>query len=214
MKPHTTLLTAALTIGVTFPTHATPLTKNRYNNYVVNTIINNSIPATMVVDTGASMVQISQDVANSLKAKGELNILGKGTVTLANGSEGNTTYILLRSISVGDKTAYNVKATIGDNSGTDMFLGQTFLQSFKLWSINNETSEITFEDKTSITSLSSADIPPLSPTEINRKLSSAQILKGYQLTHDYLKYCNKYPADCKWDSPKPFAHLKHGKDYD
>ena len=123
-----------------------PLELNRYGGFLVDTVINGVVNARMVLDTGSTGVVISQAVADLLRRNGSLveeDILGQGRATFADGSITNGTIVRLRSVSVGSKIAYNVGASILPGEG-DMLLGQSFLQRFGSWSIDNRNRQLVF----------------------------------------------------------------------
>ena len=65
------------------------------------------------------------------------DFLGKQTYEMADGSTVTNSTILIRSLKVGDKRLENVRGSIAGGKGT-LLLGQSFLQRFKTWSIDNQ----------------------------------------------------------------------------
>ena len=99
---------------------------------VVETTLNGKETALLLVDTGASMVVISQDLAGRLGIAHE-SMKERITVVLADGSTAKAIPITLDSVQVGSSTVKNVGAAIteGTTSGReDGLLGMTFLRYF------------------------------------------------------------------------------------
>jgi clan AA aspartic protease (TIGR02281 family) len=107
---------------------------------VVPVVINDRITLDFIVDSGASDVAITADVAMTLIRTGTIgrdDFLGRGNYVLADGSTVSSHRFLIRSLKVGDCTLENVAASISSPEG-DLLLGQSFLSQFRSWSIDNE----------------------------------------------------------------------------
>jgi predicted aspartyl protease len=63
---------------------------------------------------------------------------------LADGTEAPSTVFTIRSLKVGGRIVENVRASIGSPKG-NLLLGQSFLQSFKSWSIDNAKHALVLE---------------------------------------------------------------------
>jgi clan AA aspartic protease (TIGR02281 family) len=102
--------------------------------------INNSITLNFILDSGASDVQIPEDVARTLirmKAIAREDYLGQETYTLADGGQHRESKIRIRVLRVGNVEMNNVAASVGDTRG-ELLLGQSFLRKLKSWSIDND----------------------------------------------------------------------------
>jgi predicted aspartyl protease len=91
------------------------------------------------VDSGAADVTIPADVFSTLMRAGTIedsDMLGTQTYILADGSTSNLQTFRIRSLKVGDTVLENVTGSVADTRGT-LLLGQSFLRSFKSWSIDN-----------------------------------------------------------------------------
>ena len=108
----------------------------------------NGDPMIFIFDTGAGMISISNVEANYLYKQGKLNksdILGTAKFSDANGDISVGTVIVLREITIGSRTIYNIQASVVDNSLAPLLFGQSALQEFGKISIDYNNSTITFE---------------------------------------------------------------------
>ncbi len=100
------------------------LKKNRYGHYVFNGAINQHT-VTFMLDTGASDVVIPE------KTSKRLNLV-EGITTYANTANGviPVKATRLESLSIGDITLYNIKASINPHmDGDEILLGMSVLQN-------------------------------------------------------------------------------------
>ena len=107
--------------------------------FVVPVSINNAITLDFVIDSGASDVSIPVDVVRTLVRTGTLrptDFLGKRTYQLADGSSVPSQTFRIRVLKVGDREIENVTGSIG-NVDSPLLLGQSFLNCFRSWSIDN-----------------------------------------------------------------------------
>jgi clan AA aspartic protease (TIGR02281 family) len=114
----------------------------------VRGVIDQAIKVRFIVDSGATDVSISADVARELIRTGQLthsDYVGRGMTILADGSHVPSQLLTLRSIRVGDREIRNVTATIAGQGG-EMLLGQSFLRRFKSWSIDNRRRVLVLQD--------------------------------------------------------------------
>jgi clan AA aspartic protease (TIGR02281 family) len=103
---------------------------NRFG--VVEATINGSVKADLLVDTGATLVVITSDVARELGID-YANIDERIHVILADGSIRSATPVTLSSIKVGPSVIRNVDAAISESppgGGLDGLLGMSFLSYF------------------------------------------------------------------------------------
>jgi predicted aspartyl protease len=104
--------------------------------YVVPVLINNAITLNFVVDSGAADMSVPADVFSTLARTGTIrdtDIIGEQTYVLADGSKITFT---IRSLKVGDRVVENVSGSIAPSQGS-LLLGQSFLERFKSWSVDN-----------------------------------------------------------------------------
>jgi predicted aspartyl protease len=107
--------------------------------YVVPVLINNAITLNFTVDSGAADVVIPADVFTTLVRTGtiqETDLLGTKTYTLGDGSTRSAQTFRLRSLTIGGKVIEDVTGSVAPVEGL-LLLGQTFLERFKSWSIDN-----------------------------------------------------------------------------
>ena len=108
----------------------------------------NGVNMNFIFDTGASDITISATEAIFLIKQGTLkeeDILGSQYYQIADGSITEGTIINLRTVKLGDKILYNVKASIVHSMEAPILLGQSALSQFGKVSIDYNLNQITFE---------------------------------------------------------------------
>ena len=113
--------------------------KKEGGTYVVPVLINNAITLDFVLDSGASDVSVPADVFRTLVRTGsikDLDITGKQTYVLADGSKLQSPTFIIRSLKVGDTFVENVRGSVASTEAS-LLLGQSFLERFRSWSIDN-----------------------------------------------------------------------------
>ncbi len=117
------------------------------NHLYVNALLNGNVNAKLLIDTGASFVVLSSDVAKRL----DMGIEGSNPdvkMTLADGREVPAKLFKLDTISIGQVKASAVEAAViyQENTfqGFDGLLGMSFLKLFK-FEINLEKSKLIFQ---------------------------------------------------------------------
>jgi aspartyl protease family protein len=108
----------------------------------------NGVKMYFIFDTGAGMVSISATEAGFLYKQGTLtddDFKGTANFIDANGDVSEGAIINLKSIKVGNRTLYNVEASVVQNAMAPLLLGQTVFEKFGQISIDNEKGTITFE---------------------------------------------------------------------
>lgn len=104
------------------------------NGMTVKAVLNGSTTCLLAVDTGASIVVISRDIAQKIETNPNDTIEGVN-FTLADGSTTKSDVIMVKSIKVGNSTAYDVPVAVSDNPpghGIDGLLGMSFLGNFNI----------------------------------------------------------------------------------
>lgn len=122
--------------------------KRSGGTYAVPVLINNAITLDFVVDSGASDVSIPADVVLTLIRTGTLNndaFIGENTYRLADGSTTKSRTFRLQSLKVGGQTVEGVIGSIAPVQGS-LLLGQSFLNRFKSWSIDNSTHSLVLNE--------------------------------------------------------------------
>jgi clan AA aspartic protease (TIGR02281 family) len=130
--------------AVTHPTQSgtfrveAPL-KKEGGTFVVPVQINGAITLDFTVDSGAADVSVPADVFSTLARTGTIrdsDIIGEETYVLADGSKSLSVTFTIRSLKVGDRIVENVRGSVAPSRGS-LLLGQSFLERFKSWSIDN-----------------------------------------------------------------------------
>ncbi|HWE47531.1 MAG TPA: retroviral-like aspartic protease family protein [Caulobacteraceae bacterium] len=114
----------------------------------VPVMVDNALTLKFVVDSGATDVTISSDVAQTLTRMGKLtrgDYLGHAEFVLADGSHAPSQLFIIRSLKVGDRELHDVTALITNSHGS-LLLGQSFLRRFKSWSIDNRRGMLILTD--------------------------------------------------------------------
>src|ERR1700733_838632 len=101
----------------------------------VDITLGNSTPARVLVDTGASILNIKESLGNALIASGEATVLRTIDSTIADGSIVTERMINISQITIGGHTLYNIKATVGPENAM-MLLGMEILNRFSKFSID------------------------------------------------------------------------------
>ena len=114
----------------------------------VPVVVDDTVTAKFVVDSGATDVCIPANFARTLVRMGKLtrgDYVGRGMSMLANGSRAASQFFVIHSMRVGGHEAHNVTAIITP-PGSPLLLGQSFLHRFKSWSIDNKHRELVLQD--------------------------------------------------------------------
>lgn len=116
---------------------------------MVETLLNKKVKANLVLDTGASLVLLSANIANSLGL--DANSPGGDTIELmlADGSKARAKRIILENVSVQDAEVKNVEAAILPQNAagvipSDGLLGMSFLKKFN-FKIDQNNKKLTLE---------------------------------------------------------------------
>jgi clan AA aspartic protease (TIGR02281 family) len=115
--------------------------------FVVPVQINGAITLNFAVDSGAADVTVPADVFSTLRRTGTINssdMIGEQTYALADGSQTQSLTFNIRSLKVGGKFVENIRGSVQSSQGS-LLLGQSFLERFKSWSIDNKTHELVLE---------------------------------------------------------------------
>jgi predicted aspartyl protease len=116
---------------------------------MVPVVLNETVTAHFVVDSGASDVVIPENLVQALRKAGKLtdaDFTGYQVYKLADGSTVKSKTFVLRSFAVNNRALENVKATVAPSQATPL-LGQSFLQRFSSWSIDNERQVLLLREK-------------------------------------------------------------------
>jgi len=117
------------------------------NQVIVSALINDIALTRLVVDTGASIVVISKEVADRLGISSEDGEAEEIEIIMANGTSVNARPVVLKSIKIGDAEVENVQAAILESSvvgGADGLLGMSFLSNFII-SVDTSSNKLILE---------------------------------------------------------------------
>jgi aspartyl protease family protein len=115
--------------------------------FALSATINATSNAYLIVDSGATNVQIPQEVAEKMKRDGTLadsDLLGERHFVMADGRRLQQRVIRLRTLQIGDRIMENVLATVGAPKSRAL-LGQSFLRRLNWWKIDNVNNTIELE---------------------------------------------------------------------
>lgn len=128
---------------------STNLVQMSYNQGVYEVPITiNGTPMNFIFDTGASSISISATEAMFLYKQGTItdeNILGTIFFQDATGTVSEGTQIILKSVKIGTREIYNVKASVVHNLEAPLLLGQSALGEFGKLTIDYNNKTISFE---------------------------------------------------------------------
>jgi len=120
-----------------------------YNHGVYEVPITiNGTPMNFIFDTGASSISISATEAMFLYKQGTItdeDILGSIFFQDATGTVSEGTQIVLKSVKIGTREIYNVKASVVHNLDAPLLLGQSALAEFGKVTIDYNNKLISFE---------------------------------------------------------------------
>ena len=115
----------------------------------VPAILNQTYKVNFVVDSGASHVVIPEPVVELMRKSGKLadsDFTGNQVYKLADGSIMKSKTFVVRSFAVNNRVLENIQATVAP-AGAPPLLGQSFLQRFSSWSIDNERQILVLREK-------------------------------------------------------------------
>jgi predicted aspartyl protease len=116
---------------------------------MVPALLNDSVSADFVVDSGASDVVLPETVLDGLRKAGKFSdadFTGTQMIKIADGSVVKVRTFSLRSLSVGNRVLTNLHASAAPANATPL-LGQAFLLRFASWSIDNEHQVLVLKEK-------------------------------------------------------------------
>jgi aspartyl protease family protein len=112
--------------------------------YVIPCYVND-LKLEFIFDTGAGDVSISLTEAIFMIKNGyikEEDIQGSEKYRIANGEITEGTKIIIRKLQIGNKTLYNVKASIVHTSSAPLLLGQSAIERFGTFTVDYSTNNL------------------------------------------------------------------------
>ena len=102
---------------------------------VVTTTLNKKVKANLILDTGASLIILSNKIANSLGIDADVESANPIELILADGRKTEAKMVILESVSVQDSEVRNIEAAILSEKESaaipeDGLLGMSFLKKF------------------------------------------------------------------------------------
>ena len=105
----------------------------------------NGLPLSMIFDTGASDVTISKVEADFMLKNDYLSkddIKGKKYYQVADGGISEGTVITLKEVKIGDAVLHNVDASVVKSQKAPLLLGESVLQKFGTFTVDNINSKL------------------------------------------------------------------------
>ena len=103
-----------------------PLTSDGIGGHTVNVTLGISTPATMLIDTGATVVSLPKDVADQLISVGDAVVITQAKFTIADGTTSTQDVIDIGRFTIGGKTLYHIKAGVGPVGSMMLLEERTF----------------------------------------------------------------------------------------
>jgi len=124
-----------------------PMTVDAGGLYEIPVVINDALAISFILDSGASDVSISPDVASTLIKTGTVtasDFIGVSTYTFADGSRAMSRVFIIRKLRIGNHIITNVQAHIQESMNAPMLLGQSVQSRFGNMLIDNTTHTLRF----------------------------------------------------------------------
>jgi clan AA aspartic protease (TIGR02281 family) len=134
------LIILLLFCNLSFSQQIIKLKKIESGLYEVNSELNSSIKLPFLVDTGASDVFVPPSVVKVLILNKTLTVNDTLQGKYYTFGNGQTTYcrrFVIRKLKIGNVILRNVNCTVGNTDDTLLLLGQSALQKFKNYKIDN-----------------------------------------------------------------------------
>jgi clan AA aspartic protease (TIGR02281 family) len=125
-------------------TYVIPFKPSGSGTYEVQSKIN-GLPLSMLFDTGASDISISQTEVDFMIKNGflsEQDYIGTARYTLANGEKEVSRTIMLREVEIGGLVLKNVRASVSKNRTAGMLFGQSAMGRYGKITIDNKKKQI------------------------------------------------------------------------
>lgn len=135
---------AELTRRKYFTNSSIKMIQSKSGLFEIPALINNVLKIYLILDTGASDVSISPDVALTLikaKAINEGDWLEGGYYKFADGSIAKSQRFMIRYLKIGDFEIKNIQASISNSIEAPLLLGQTALSQLGKIQIDYKTQE-------------------------------------------------------------------------
>ncbi len=165
----------------------------------------NGLKLQFIFDTGAGDVSISLSEAVFMIKNGymsENDLIGSEYYRIANGEVAEGTKIIIKELKIGDKTLYNVKASIVHTLSAPLLLGQSAIERFGKFSVDYSTNTLVLGG-TSVPSNVSSNISQSPKTQTTTTTNAQPSTTNLQPTTTSVKVEKKYEDNCKYPTPMP-----------
>ena len=108
----------------------------------------NGIPMKFILDTGASLISMSDAEAELMYRRGAItqaDLIGRSRFQDATGTISPGAVVRLKSVQIGDRVLQNVSANIVSGSKAPLLLGQSALSQFGKISVDYRRNVVTFD---------------------------------------------------------------------
>lgn len=108
----------------------------------------NGVPMKFILDTGASLISMSEAEAESMYEQGAIttaDIIGRSRFQDATGAISPGAVVRLKSVQIGDRVLENVSANIVSGTKAPLLLGQSALSQFGKISVDYRRNVVTFD---------------------------------------------------------------------
>lgn len=122
--------------------------KSKEGIYEIPVTLNGVLQISFIFDSGASDVSIAPDVALTLMRTGtikESDFIGDQEYQFADGSTAISKVFILHEIKIGNKILKNINASISNSIEAPMLLGQSVLQKFAKFTVDNTNHTLNIE---------------------------------------------------------------------
>lgn len=126
----------------------TEVAMERKNGVYTVPVTVNGVPMKFILDTGASLISMSDAEAEILYKRGAItkaDIIGRSRFQDATGAISPGAVVRLRSVQIGDRVLQNVSANIVSGSKAPLLLGQSALSQFGKISVDYRRNVVTFD---------------------------------------------------------------------
>jgi hypothetical protein len=111
------------------------LSSDGVGGHTVDVVLGTNTPVTMLIDTGATLVSLPQNIADQLVSVGDATVVDQGSFKIADGTSHTQNIIDIGKFTIGGHTLYHIKASVGP-SDSMMLLGTNVLNTFGKYSID------------------------------------------------------------------------------
>lgn len=193
-------LTLALTVMATLAFCQTKITMEKKNGVYLVPCTVNGLKLKFIFDTGAGDVSISLSEAVFMIKNGymkEEDLIGTEYYRIANGEVAEGTKIIIRKLEIGNRTLFNVEASIVHTLSAPLLLGQSAIQRFGKFSIDYSTNTLVLGGGTSEQLISTNQ-----PKVVEQNNIPVQTTDNVPVIKTEPVYVKKEPAYCDVCSDK------------